>query len=63
MDIESEVGNKRIDCSVIINGEEETFIIYVEETDSNKEILELAHEIALYKFGGYDELSFEEGDA
>lgn len=60
MDIESEVEERRIDCSLIVNGESESFIIYVNDNDSNQEILELAHEIALIKFGSYDELKFEE---
>lgn len=60
--IESEVEDKRIDCTVIVNGELESIIVYVNENATNNEIIESLHEVALLKFGKYDELKFEKED-
>lgn len=51
--------NCLVECCVTIDGDLETFIIYVNEHTDDYEILEKCHEKALLKYGNYSELEFE----
>lgn len=51
--------NMLVEVCVTIDGDLETFIIYVNENASDYEVLEKCHEEALLKYGNYSELEFE----